>query len=93
MNVYSLPENEDESEEECDKNAADEFPHLEVPRRKGKGAFVIVIVIYFTFRRSMIGNKTFGYGTSLNTRNSYICNTTYNCLMKVKLVIKLALVV
>ena len=54
---------------------------------------VIVIVIYFTFRRSMIGNKTFGYGTSLNTCNSYICNTTYNCLMKVKLVIKLALVV
>ena len=37
LNVYSLPENEDESEEECDKDAADEFIHLEVPRQKGWG--------------------------------------------------------
>jgi hypothetical protein len=35
LNVYSLPENEDELEEECDKDAADEFTHLEVPRQKG----------------------------------------------------------
>jgi hypothetical protein len=34
--VYSLPENEDDSEE-CDKDAADEFIHLEVPRQKGWG--------------------------------------------------------
>jgi hypothetical protein len=32
LNVYSLRENEDESEEECDKNAADEFTQLEVRR-------------------------------------------------------------
>jgi len=37
LNVYSLPENEDESEEECDKDAAEEFTHLEVPRWKGRG--------------------------------------------------------
>jgi len=37
LNVYSLPENEDESEEECDKDAADKFIHLEVPRQKGWG--------------------------------------------------------
>lgn len=37
MNVHSLLENEDESEEECDKDAADEFTHLKVPRRKGWG--------------------------------------------------------
>ena len=54
---------------------------------------VIVIVIYFTFQRSIIGNKTLGYGTSHNTCNSYIHNTTYNCFIKIKLVIKRALVV
>jgi hypothetical protein len=37
LNVYSLPENEVESEEKCDKDAADEFTHLEVPRQKGQG--------------------------------------------------------
>ena len=58
-----------------------------------KGGIVIVIVIYFTFQRSMIGNKTLGYGTSHNACTSYIHNTTYNCFIKIKLVIKRALVV
>ena len=45
---------------------------------------IIVIVIYFKFQRSMIGNKTFGYRTSHNTIcNSYICNTIYNSYIKI----------
>jgi hypothetical protein len=45
---------------------------------------IIVIEIYFTFQRSMIGNKTLGHRTSHNTCNSYICNATYNCFIKIK---------
>jgi hypothetical protein len=37
---------------------------------------VIVIVIYFTFQRSVISNKTLGYGTSHNT-----CNCGTYCLL------------
>jgi len=45
---------------------------------------VLVIVIYFIFQRSMIGNKTFGYRTSHNTTcNSYICNTMYNSYINI----------
>ena len=41
----------------------------------------------------MTGNKTLGYGTSQNTCNSYTRNKTYNCYIKIKPAIKLALVV
>jgi hypothetical protein len=45
---------------------------------------VIVIVIYFTFQRSMIGNKTFGYRTSHNTTcNNYIRNTIHNSYINI----------
>ena len=36
MNVYSLPESDNDSEEECDEDAADELTHLEVPRGNGQ---------------------------------------------------------
>jgi hypothetical protein len=39
---------------------------------------VIDIVIYFTFQRSMIGNKTFGFGTSHNTKYSSFCYIKIN---------------
>jgi hypothetical protein len=45
---------------------------------------IVLYCIYFTFQRSVIGNKTLGHGTSHNTCNSYICNLTYNCLTKIK---------
>jgi hypothetical protein len=40
--LFSLPENEDDSEEDCDKNAAEELTHLEVANGgcdKRDGAF------------------------------------------------------
>jgi hypothetical protein len=39
---------------------------------------IIIVVIYFTFQRSMIGNKTFGYGTSHNTKYSSFCYIKIN---------------
>jgi len=47
-------------------------------------SFNFTFHIYFTFHRSMIGNKTFGYRTSHNTTcNSYIHNTIYNSYINI----------
>ena len=37
-----------------------------------------VIVIYFTFQRSMVCNKTFGCGTSHNTKYNSFCYIKIN---------------
>jgi hypothetical protein len=46
--LYSVPENEDDSEEDCDEDAAEELTHLEVTNSgcdEGDGAFAVVVDI------------------------------------------------